>query len=457
MWLSDSSSVYAKGAYLELPASAGTPYILSADGKKLAGSDDGALWLYFLDSQKNSLYGTRARISSTDWDNYSVAAIAPDGTCYVKVLLYSSTIATGTSMFKGVELKEDYTEFYVSSGGTGTGTSYSDPALYTSSSFWSDVDDEAGSHPVKVVFKSGSYTSDNLIIQNMGDADNRIILEGEKPFETLFDGLYGIRFYGSQNMIVSNIHFCSSNAATARIAVGQSGVETKDITIDNCNFVDLTDVVYGVCSVAQAGTHDVTIDKCIFVRVGDDNDGSHMIYNSHDSYDINICNNYFEDGWGTYVKIRSGSSGYNISGNTFIQNNGYRTSSSKPFIHFSAINTGTTDEVLGTNYLIEDNYFEYNSYSHYPFWIYVVGDTPVNHPGYHEITVSEKNVIQSTAYSDSVRNSEILDNFGVDIVSDWSINNNTYYNASSVKFILGLTDPPAGFEAVSADIFSLID
>lgn len=456
--IEDASNVEAKGAYIILPATPGVPYKLASDARILTSGDDGAtLQMRFLDASRTLIDCPRVQISSTQWQPYEVSAVAPADTVFIQLLLSSASTHTGTTLFKNVRLRENYSLYYVSPDGSGDGLSYTNPALYTSETLWPEINHAAENHPVKVVFRTGNYNNSNFELGTIGTLRNTIVLEGERPFGTLFGGLYGIRLYGSRNLVLRNIHFNSGVAQTSKLVIGKVGSETRNITVSDCYFVNTTNITYGACSMSGTNTYDITASDCAFIRVGKPNDGSHMVYNSSDSHNINLVDNYFEDGWGTYVKIRSGSSGYRISGNTFIQNNGYRTESSKPFVHFSAINSGTTDEVLGTDYSIENNVFEYNAYPQLPIWIRVSGETPINHPGYHEITLAEKDTIEGTGYAATNRNAVIKENFGIDILKDWVIGGNSYSNTSSVKIRMDRSDPPPGFQGISADLGALIN
>ncbi len=455
MLIDDDMTTQGQGVYTILPAVPGVPYKFSALARKIWGTSQ--MWLSFMDASTNVITSSTLGIAATSWNPCEIKEVAPPDTCYARIMFYCPIASTGSGAFKEVSLTEDYTFYYISPDGAGDGLSYSNPAMYTSGALWSKANSEAENHPVKVVFRTGNYNSSNMELGTIGTLRNTIVLEGESPFGTIFGGLYGIRLYGSRNLVLRNIHF-NSTAQTSRVVIGREGSETKNIVVSDCYLVNITNITYGACSISSADTHDVTVSDCAFIRVGKPNDGSHMIYNSKDSHHINLTDNYFEDGWGTYVKIRSGSSGYEISGNTFVQNNGYRTAYSKPFIHFSAINDGGgRDEVLGTDYRIENNRFEYNLHSQFPIWILVTGDTPTNHPGYHEITSSEKTIVEGTGYAATDRNAVILENFGVDILNDWVIGGNSYSNANPVKLRLNLSNPPVGYQGVSADLDALID
>lgn len=446
--VSDTSSVQNAGACIVLPASPGVPYRLSSSARKTAGSAQ--MRLDFLDIDGVLISCEYLNVTSSTWADYEVKGIAPQDTCYVRAMFYCPIASVGTGMYKNVSLQEDYTLYYVSPAGTGNGQSYASPASYVSSSLWSDVDTSAQSHPVKVVFQKGNYNSANLHLDSVGNLQYAIVAEGEQPFGTVFNGIYGIQCYGSKNLILRNIHFISAPALSTTLMIGQDETETRNITVSDCHFVDMTNLLWSSVAIMWPETCNIAANDCIFIRLGRPTDSSHVFYNQHHSHNIDLIDNYFEDAWGSYVKTRNGSSGYRIIGNVFIQNNSYRTSSSKPFIHFTAYNVDgeQRDEILGTDYLIENNHFEYVNYPMIPLWIWVEGPTPVNHPGYHEITLTEKQTIENTANSDAVRNAEILENFGIDILNDWVIGSNTYYNANAMRLYMSR----AAFTGVSTNI-----
>lgn len=453
----DNTNSKAIGAWYNFPASSGVPYKLSASARNVTGNP--YVYMKFFDSSNNQLASYYTYTSSTNYTALTVAQIAPSNTAYGKMLCCISQSGTGTAYYDDISVTENYTLRYAAPAavGSGAGTNSSTAACYTNGTFWSAVNSAAASAPVKVVLLSGCYNIGNLRFDGIGNTTNTIIIEGEKPFRTLFDGLYGARFFRTKNMILRNVHFHAPASGNGAVAVGDASAETKDITIEGCSFYGMTNVTYGVCSMTYGTTHDITLQECDFVRCGKPSDGSHMIYNSQNAYAIKIINNYLEDGWGSYLKIRSGSSGYIIIGNRFVQNNGYYTTYSKPFMQFYANNTSPADEVLGTDYLVENNTFDYKTaYTNHPMQIYILGETPTNHPGYHEVDSTEKSTIENTGGSVSSRNAEILENFGVNITNDWIIGNNIYSNASPIRLELYLSPAPTGFQDVCADIDALI-
>ena len=454
----DNSSSVVSAAYYKFPVVPSVPYQLSAAARRVLGSGYARMILRFYDSDQQQITDCYATTYSTAYDSLAVTMTAPAGAVCAKAIFYIDGSGTGTAYFDDISFMENYTLKYASPAGAGDGSSYSTPASYTDSIFWSStVSSAAASAPVKVVLLSGNYNSGNLRFDDVGDETNQIIIEGEKPFKTVFDGLYGARFFGTQNMTLRNVHFYSPSSENSAVVIGLDCIETKNITVDGCSFIGMTNVTCGVCSVAYENTYDVAIKNSTFIRSGKPSDGSHMIYNSADSYSIEIMDNYFQDGWGTYLKAKNGSGGHIITGNTFIENNGYRTNSSKPFIHVAAYNSQGEDHVLGTDFLIESNHFEYVNNSQCPIWIYVWGVTPKEHPGYHEIDAAEKSKIEGITNSSSSRNLNIVTNFGIDILNDWIIRGNSYSNTSPVKIRMDRSTPPAGFEWISADLSALID
>lgn len=87
-----------------VPATAGKTYTLSVDGYSLTG-DSGSLYLDFLTGQRSRIsVETTGGFVQNDWRQVSVSGIAPEGTEYIRVILYTANKAVGTMVWDNVTL-----------------------------------------------------------------------------------------------------------------------------------------------------------------------------------------------------------------------------------------------------------------------------------------------------------------------------------------------------------------
>ena len=93
-----------------VPAEENRTYTLSVEARKEPGSDDGILYLDFLDANRQSIEAlTQQEQYDTGWRTYTLIAAAPPGTRYVRVMLYSSNRGQGVIYWDNVLLQVDKT------------------------------------------------------------------------------------------------------------------------------------------------------------------------------------------------------------------------------------------------------------------------------------------------------------------------------------------------------------
>ncbi|OGV90313.1 hypothetical protein A3A66_04800 [Microgenomates group bacterium RIFCSPLOWO2_01_FULL_46_13] len=103
--LNNCASAGCETAAIQLvPAQAGVKYRLSANGFLLSG-DSGTLYLDFLNDNRQRLkVNTIGSFPFGKWGTREIIDIAPSGTAYIRVILYSSTKAVGKMLWDNVSL-----------------------------------------------------------------------------------------------------------------------------------------------------------------------------------------------------------------------------------------------------------------------------------------------------------------------------------------------------------------
>lgn len=104
------SSLCNVAAVQLVPAEENRTYTLSVEARKEPGSDDGILYLDFLDADRQSIEAlAQQEPYDTGWRTYTLTAVAPPGTRYVRVMLYSSNKGQGVIYWDNVLLQADKT------------------------------------------------------------------------------------------------------------------------------------------------------------------------------------------------------------------------------------------------------------------------------------------------------------------------------------------------------------
>ena len=89
-----------------VPAEAGKLYTLSADSSKEPGSSDGLIYLDFLNTDNVSIEANAQKEHAAgQWQTHTLAARAPAGAAYLRVILYSTNTGQGVIYWDNVTLK----------------------------------------------------------------------------------------------------------------------------------------------------------------------------------------------------------------------------------------------------------------------------------------------------------------------------------------------------------------
>lgn len=386
--LVDNSATASTGLFsASVPVTAGASYTAGASIKRLdTAHTTPSIYIKFYDSSGNAVGSASAYSNGAYnvWDHVTRTATAPSGAVTAKVLCYSSIASTGNCYFDGVFLRRNAAESatlrYVSPNGSGNGSNASNPASYNNGTFWNNVQSLLATQPVKVIFLDGDYvindTSDRLVLVNKGDAAHRLILEGQRPFGSVFTrnngaqasssgGLTMVHLSRCQNIAVRHLHWECDVTLSDKLAgyalvanSGSTGNECRNITIEGCSFTGLDEHYYGALGIHHRMTHDVDVRLCEFVRGGHDGH-FHMIYNSYGPSDLDFQANYFQDCKGAYLRLRADCHDTLVAANEFVST---ASAYNRHFVEIATFNdVDPGDEKWGYNHTITDNLFAYFS------------------------------------------------------------------------------------------------
>jgi autotransporter-associated beta strand protein len=269
--------------------------------------------------------------------------------------------------------------------GDGSGVNSANAAAWNSPNFWNTtVQGTLQSAPVDVCFASGrfdaSFDSTNQVnttlqLSGFGNATNRLLIRGDAGGGTyirrnandstsLDDANLPSLIYiagQSSNIAVRNLNFTGPEIVGQGMAI-RGGA--NNILVENCSWTNMPGLFLGAIS-ALENTHDITLRNCTFDKIGY-NVHAHAMYNSYDSYNINVVDNSFTDVSGDTVRFRNNidnSGFYNgvITGNTFRTTGTY--ANLDPYdsrqIWIPALSTADPgNEYLGSHYIISNNIFQ---------------------------------------------------------------------------------------------------
>src|SRR4051812_42064845 len=165
-------------------------------------------------------------------------------------------------------LTSAYADFFVAPGavGTGSGTSAANAADYLNLTFWnSTVKPALGGASQTVWFANGTYTAGQLKLTSFGNPMHTCTLSattsGGVTMSTASTVQSILWLYGCQNIEVTGIRFTGASSQNALNlsyfpTILKSG--TRDVTIDNCWFENLTNLSLG--AVLLGANHNITID-----------------------------------------------------------------------------------------------------------------------------------------------------------------------------------------------------
>lgn len=235
------------------------------------------------------------------------------------------------------------------------------PATSFNSTFWSGVQTALASGPVDIIFEDGAYTrTATLAISNIGHNSNPLTLK-----TLTSEG--GALFTGSISKLM-NINQCKNIKLLGLEFTGDvtgyalTIVNSQDITVEKCRFVDLPAVSYGALGVHYAASNRVIVKYNTFERVGYDSH-AHMIYGAYGIQRLSVVGNTFKDCAGSFVRFRGDLSEKGVVyDNDFISTGTYLTGINPVFIEvpvFNDVNPG--DERIGTSFMITKNTFNYGT------------------------------------------------------------------------------------------------
>jgi hypothetical protein len=247
--------------------------------------------------------------------------------------------------------------------GANDGSSSDNAASYLDSGFWSGVQSLLQVTNINVNFVNGAYNTGTLNLNDMGNPLHRLTLQAVNLYGPVFNstGNAIVSILGSQNIKFDGILFTGN--------VQYWGVECqpdylkpcRNLEFSNCQFVDLTNVVYGAIGLVN-GVRDVFVNNCTFKNLTDNNGNhQHMIYASHNIVGVTVTNCLFQDCLADYVRFRDDSEYCTIENCQFIST---MSASAWPFISAELYNVTNSDsagdEFFGNYIQISSNSFTYN-------------------------------------------------------------------------------------------------
>lgn len=466
--IADELTISPSGAYTIVPAFPNTPYKFNVSTRKVDGDGPAYIYLKFYSADSTQLTSYAMSTNSVTFVPLTINKVAPEGTAYAKLICYISISGKGTADFDDISFTENYTNFYAapSALGNGSGESENNAAQYNSSTFWNLVNSSALNHPVKVELLDGHYT-EHWDLTGVGNSTNKIIITGKNPFGMQYvktnSNLYYLAINNCNNIVFKHLHFTAAENANSLIAEDHAiydyeivmRIGTDDTTNSNhriqCVGITFTDMLlmrYSAVSNRGFNTSDISWNNCSFTRIGWDK-LDHSIYSTHGA-SVTVENCYFQDCNGVYVLFRNRSIG-SVKNCKFIAT-GTQPSGNSPlyyvnhsFIQLTAFNVPkegyVPDEFIGNDYNFSNNHFEYNETRdtkgfRCPFSITVQGIAPISHPNYHNVSKEDGAILKDTSASNHIRDSLVQYYFGIDLINNCKITNNTYVGCWDTKFPL---------------------
>ena len=312
--------------------------------------------------------------------------------------------------------------------GTGDASSPANAASYLSSSFWSGAQALLQVTNVNVNFVNGTYNAGALNLNDMGDPLHRLTLQAVNPGGPVFSpaGNTIVAILGSQNIKFDGLVLTGPIAYWGVNCQPDHLKACRNLEFSNCQFVDLTNVVYGAIGLLD-GTRDVLVDNCTFSTLTDNNGNhQHMIYASHDIEGVVVTNCYFQDCLADYVRFRDDSEYCTVQNCTFVST---MSASAWPFISVELYNETNSDsagdEFFGNDFQINSNSFTYDaSGGPGPYSAFHFSDNGYSPNTYH-CDLSSSEAVQLAGGTVSDQQSFLQTNMGI-IASGIKMFGNTY-------------------------------
>lgn len=235
-----------------------------------------------------------------------------------------------------------------------------DPTIILNAAYWADVQSALAKGPVDVIFEEGIYTRNaTLILSKIGHTDNLLTIKGEAKGDGVvingsIDNLMDLN--GCKNVKLQGFKF-TGVAKSYALRV----INSQNITIEKCAFVDLSEVGFGALGVHYALTNGVVVKYCTFENVGKTS-AAHMIYGAYGVQRLSVVSNSFKNCAGAFVRFRGDLSDKGVVyGNTFTSTGTY-LGFNPPFIEVPVFNdVDPGDERMGTNFMVTKNTFSYGT------------------------------------------------------------------------------------------------
>ena len=355
------------------------------------------------------------------------------------------------------------TDIYISPDGDGHGLSSNSPTNISNTGIFNVIKENLNYDSVTLWFLDGVYENFRLNLQGIGDETNTLYIKGISEDGVVLEtpetagNLFSIR--GCRNIWIENLNFTGDGSYGYALAVGVDGAgnPSYDVMVNNCNFYDMPEMIYGAFGVHN-GSYNVTLQNSTFERVGRDSH-SHMVYNANDIYNVTITNCYFEDTPGSYVRFRNADFGV-ITNNTFNSTGTYIPAGTdrEVFIGFELFNVDPNNpsETFGTNYTITGNTFNFSPTVQDDVRIGIRWHNSGYSPAEWDylLTPSEGAVLEGS--NTQAKKDILLQNCGIDF-SLITISGNIWDGYVTRKAEFSSNPYPAGYWKSTADISDIIE
>lgn len=269
-------------------------------------------------------------------------------------------IAVLSTILTGWKEKETFLTQYTETKGSKATVYQVNPSTKLDAAFWVKIQNSLQTNPVDVIFADGIYTIDSTItVRSIGHPVNLLTLKtASTPGGAVFTSsiAYLLKFTDCRNILMQRLKFTGDISAYA-----VTFTNSKDITVDNCYFVDLRKVFFGALGV-HSKSDNAIVKNCTFSNVGSAST-AHMVYGAYGVTRLKVVNNRFTDCAGAFVRFRGNLSTHGVAyGNTFISTGTYGGGVNPGFIEvpvFNDVNPG--DERMGTSFMITKNTFNYST------------------------------------------------------------------------------------------------
>ena len=322
--------------------------------------------------------------------------------------------------------------YYVSPTGSGNGSSISTPASYISPTFWSGVQSQLSSSSVTVNFATGNYTAGSMNFTNMGNPLNQLLLTASTPQGAMLSlstsYAYGVYFAGCQNIQLNGFIITNNMKDWGVYCIQNGSVPTRNITINNCWFLNLTNAYYAAIGLLN-GVRSIQVLNCNFTNILDPNfNHQHIIYAPHDNEDILVSNCVSQDCLADYMRFRDDSDYVVVEDSTFIST---MSSTVWPFVSselYQETNSDAAgDEFFGTYFQISSNSFNFEAGGDSAMHFSDDGWSPQSY--YCDLTFSQATALGNG--NQSYQRSFMQTNMGI-IGSDIKMFGNTYSGTTAI-------------------------